>query len=94
MIHGMKIKTARRYVTAIKQIDQHVDRIHALADILSLLINLDDERIWIDPRSLGCIGQTLATEVLRITERLDDEFVSVAEVERALKSLEESKRTS
>ncbi len=84
MIQGMNTNTARRYVTTVNKISVHADRIYALADILSMLAQLDEKTISIDPRSLGCVGKTILGEVIRITETLDDEFVSVPDVEREL----------
>lgn len=86
MIQGMNRNTARRYVAAVQKITVHADRIYALADILSMLAQLDEKHISIDSLSLGCVGKTILGEVICITETLDDEFVSVPDVERQLKN--------
>ena len=85
MINGMDIETARRYVEAMDQIDKIVDKVHALAYMMSLLCEIEEGQVDIKPFCVGYLGKMIATDVLRITEHLDNDFVSILEVKQALK---------
>ena len=85
MINGMDIETARRYVKAIEKIEEIVDKIHCLAYMMSLLCEMEEGQVQIKPFCVGYLGKMIATDVLRITEHLDNDFVSILEVKQALK---------
>ena len=85
MINGMDIDTAQRYIKAIEQIEKIVDKIHCLAYMMSLLCEIEEGQVNIKPFCVGYLGKMIATDVLRITEHLDNDFVSILEMKGALK---------
>ena len=88
MINGMDIETARRYVEAMDQIENIVDKIHCLAYMMSLLCEIEEGQVEIKPFCVGYLGKMIADDVLRITECLDNEFASILEVKQMLEENE------
>jgi hypothetical protein len=88
MINGMNMETARRYVLVMDQIEKIVDKIHALAYMMSLLCEIEEGQVHIKPFCVGYFGKMIATDVLRITEYLDNDFVSILEVKKSLEKTE------
>ena len=86
IIKGMNYETAKRYVKVIDTIEELADEIHGLADILSLLSELSNYEIKINPRSIACFGKIITYNILRIIDLLDNNFVSIAEVKLALEA--------
>ena len=89
MIHGMSADTARRYIDTVDEINKIVDKIYALAYMLSVFSIVEDGAIDIKPDALGYLGKEITREVVRITELLDDRFMSRAEVILELKALKD-----
>jgi hypothetical protein len=80
MIHGMSVETARRYVKCVDEINVIVNKIHSLAYMIGVFSVVEHGVIDINPDVLGYLGQEIAHEVIRISEILDDHFVSRAEI--------------
>jgi acetolactate synthase small subunit len=89
MIKGMAPVLARQYVKVIEQIERLVDRIHALGYMMSLFEQIEEGAMEIKPVFIGTMGKAIAEDVLRITEILDNDFVSVAEVKLMLETRED-----
>lgn len=87
MIKGMDIETARRYIRTIEAIEEIVDIIHAIAYLMSTFSGIDDDDIQLKPSVIGYLGKRIAEDVLRITELLDDNFASRAELELELERI-------
>lgn len=88
MIKGMDIDTARRYIKVMKEIQKIVDKIHALADMMGMIYETEEKGIEIKPATIGYFGKTIAIDVLRIIEQLDEHFVSSTEVMLELEALQ------
>ena len=88
MIKGMDTDTARRYAKVMNQIEKIVDKIHALAYMMSLCCEIEEGQVAIKPFCVGYFGEMIATDVLRITEHLDNDFVSILDVKQALEGNE------
>lgn len=89
MIQGMSVETAGRYIETVDEIAKIVDRIYAIAYLIGLLSVIEDGAIEIRPSVVGFLGNEMAREVVRITELLDDHFVSRAVVILELKALKD-----
>jgi len=89
MIHGMSVDTARRYIETIDEIGKIVDKIHAIAYMISVFSVIEDGAIEIKPDAVGFLGKEMAHEVVRITELLDDHFMSRAEIILELEALKD-----
>lgn len=87
MIKGMDIETARRYIKTMNKIDKLADKIYALASMMSVLSDIDEDAVDIKPATVGYFGETIARDVARIIECLDDNFASRAELELELESI-------
>lgn len=88
MIKGMSIETASKYVLVMDQIEEIVDRIHCLAYMMSLFCKIEEGIVDIKPFCVGYLGKMIATDVLLITDYLDNEFVSIVEVKQELEGKE------
>ncbi|MDY7037215.1 MAG: hypothetical protein SV375_13750 [Thermodesulfobacteriota bacterium] len=84
MIKGMSIETASRYVLVMDQIEKIVDKIHCMAYMMSLCCEIEEGQVEIRVHCVGYLGKMIATDVLRITECLDNEFASILEVRQAV----------
>jgi hypothetical protein len=80
MIHGMSVDTARRYIETVDEINTIVDKIYAIAYMISLLSVIEEGSIDIKPDAVGYLGKEIAHEVVRISELLDDHFASRAAI--------------
>jgi hypothetical protein len=86
MIYGMSVETAQRYIKCVDKINDTVNKIHALAYMISVFSVVEHGAIDINPHVVGYLGQEIAQEALRISEILDDYFVSRAEIMVELKA--------
>ena len=89
MIHGMSVDTARRYIKTADEINKIVSKIHALAYMIGIFSEVEHGAIDINPDSVGFLGKEIANDVLRISEILDDYFMSRAEIMLGLEALED-----
>jgi hypothetical protein len=89
MIHGMNVDIARRYIKTIEEIEKIVDKIHAVAYLMSVFSEIEDGAIEIKPSVVGYLGKRIANDVLRITELLDDHFMSRAAIMLELEALKD-----
>ena len=89
MIDQMSPEAARKYFKVRISIEELVDRIHAIADLMSMFIELDEGAVTIKPRTLGVLGKIMATDVIWITSKLDNEFVCYSELTSLLLSKQE-----
>ena len=87
MIKGMDIETARRYIRAMEKIDKLADKIYALASMMSVLSEIEEGAVDIKPSAVGYFGETIARDVLRIIEHLDNDFASGMEIRLELESI-------
>jgi hypothetical protein len=87
MIKGMDIETARRYIRTMEKIDKLADKIYALASMMSVLSDIDEDAVDIKPAAVGYFGQTIARDVARIIECLDNDFASGMEIRLELESI-------
>ncbi len=84
MIKGLDLELARQYVKVMDQIEKIVDRIHALGYMMSFFEEIEEGTVEIKPLFIGTLGKTIAQDVLRITELLDNDFVSILEAKEML----------
>ncbi len=91
MINGMEIETARRYIKVMDQIEEIVDKIHALAYMMSLLCEIEEGQVDIKPFCVGYFGKMISHDVLFITSLLENDFVSIIEVKQELEKRIENK---
>jgi hypothetical protein len=89
MIHGMSIDTARRYIKVMEEIEKIVDKIHAVAYLMGVFSDIEDGVVEIKPTVVGYLGKQMAHEVLRITETLDDHFISRTAIMLELEALKD-----
>ena len=89
MIKGMSVDTARRYIETIDEIDKIVDKIYALAYMLSVFSVVEEGAMNINPDAVGYLGKEMAREVVRIMELLDDHFMSRAAIMLELEALKD-----
>ena len=89
MIHGMSVETARRYVKTVDEINNIVNKVYSLAYMISVFSVVEHGAIDINPDALGYLGKEISNEVIRISEILDDHFISEAEIMLELEALEE-----
>jgi len=80
MIHGMSVDTARRYIETVDEINAIVDKIYAIASMISVLSVIEEGSVDIKPDAVGYLGKEIAHEVVRISELLDDHFASRAAI--------------
>ena len=88
MVKGMDIETACYYLKVRDKVDDLIEKIYASAYIMSLLFDLPQEHIRINSHAIGYLGKMIADDVLRITEHLDDDFVSTTELKLELEDIE------
>jgi hypothetical protein len=67
-----------------------VYNIHAIAYLMSAFSEVEDNEIELKPTVIGYLGKRIAEDVLRITELLDDNFASRAEVELELNAIKDN----
>jgi hypothetical protein len=89
MIHGMSVDIARRYIKTIEEIEKIVDKIHAIAYLMGAFSDIEDGVVEIKPTVVGYLGKHMAHEVLRITEILDDHFISRTAIMLELEALKD-----
>lgn len=89
MIHGMSVETARRYVKTVDEINNIVNKVYSLAYMISVFTVVEHGAIDINPDALGFLGKEISNEVIRISEILDDHFISEAEIMLELEALED-----
>jgi ABC-type uncharacterized transport system YnjBCD ATPase subunit len=90
LIYGMDINTARRYLAVMDKINGIADRIHALADIMSLLLEIPEGEVQIKPQTIGYISKMIATDIMWMVSHLDNDFACSGEIEVSLKQLDQS----
>jgi hypothetical protein len=88
LIYGMDINTARRYLAVMDKINGIADRIHALADIMSLLQEIPEGEVRIKPRTIGYIGKMITTDVLWMISHLDNDFACSTDIALTLKQID------
>ncbi len=88
MIKGMNVETAHRYVKIVDEINNIVNKVYSLAYMISVFSVVEHGAIDINPDALGYLGKEISSEVIRISEILDDHFISLAEVMLELDALE------
>ncbi|MDY7035044.1 MAG: hypothetical protein SV375_02605 [Thermodesulfobacteriota bacterium] len=86
MIHGMEKNTARQYLAVMDKISDIADRIHALADIMSMFLEIAEGEVQIKPRTVGYIGKMITTDVMWMVSYLDNDFASSSDIELFLKN--------
>jgi hypothetical protein len=74
MIHGMNVDIARRYIKTIEEIEKIVDKIHAVAYLMSVFSEIEDGAIEIKPSVVGYLGKRIANPQTPQLER--EGFVS------------------
>jgi hypothetical protein len=89
MIHGMSVDIARRYIKTIEEIEKIVEKIHAVASLMGAFTDIEDDVIEIKSSVVGYLGKKIANDVLRITELLDDHFMSRAAIVLELEALKD-----
>ena len=80
MLNGMEKETARRYIKVLEKIEDIVDKIHAVAYLMSLLCELEEGQADIRPFTIGCLGKMIAQDVLLITSLLENDFASTTDI--------------
>jgi uncharacterized protein Yka (UPF0111/DUF47 family) len=89
MIHGMSIDTARRYIKIMEEIEKIVDKIHAVAYLMSAFSDIEEGTIEIKASVVGYLGKKIANDILKITSLLDDGFMSRAAIVLELEALKD-----
>ncbi len=87
MIHGMNLETAKRYVETVDKINEIVNRVYALSYMVSVFSVIEPGTMDINPDAVGFLGKEISNDVIRISEILDDHFISVAGVSLELEAL-------
>ncbi len=88
MIKGMNVETAHPYVKTVDEINKIVNKIYAISYMIGVFSVVEQGEIDINPDALGYLGNEISSEVIRISEILDDHFISLAEVMLELDALE------
>ena len=75
MIHGMTIETVKRYIKTKERIEIIIDRIHTIADLMSMLRHVEDASI--NHITAAWIGDRIKTDALTILDHLDNDFAFI-----------------
>ncbi len=87
MIHGMDVETAQRYIETVDKINEIVDKIYAISYVMGAFSSIEQGEINLNPNAVGYLGKEISNDVIRISELLDDHFISRVEVLLELEAL-------
>ncbi len=86
-IGGISSELLHRYVEMRRRIDVEANTIHSITSMLVHFEACGDDKINVDPVTLGKINQMLNTNILNIWEILDD-FIYIVQAKLELEQLE------
>ena len=89
MINGMDIETARRYINVMDTIHSIVDAIYARAQLMGQFSECEEGSVDLQPSVVGYFGKSIAYDVLRINELLDNNFASYLDIKLELEALKD-----
>ena len=87
MLIGMDLELAQQYVKVRAEIERLVANIHAISWMMRSFEEMEEGTVDIKPGYIATLGRSIADDVIRIIELLDNDFVPASDIQTALKQM-------